>query len=68
MTTLVIEFRKLECNDATKCTYFYSNLKAETIINESNIDYVFKSIYTSIIWDIQIFEKVWARFTSQPNY
>ena len=49
MTTLVIEFRKLECNDATKCTYFYSNLKAETIINESNIDYVFKSIYTSII-------------------
>ena len=68
MTTLVIEFRKLECNDATKCTYFYSNLKAETIINESNIDDVFKSIYTSIISSIQIFEKVWAIFTSQPNY
>ena len=68
MTTLVIEFRKLECNDATKCTYFYSNLKAETIINESKIDDVFKLIYISIISNIQVLEKVSARFTSHPNY
>ena len=68
MTTLVIEFRKLECNDATKCTYFYSNLKTETIINESKIDDVFKLIYISIISNIQVLEKVSARVTSHPNY
>ena len=32
---------------------FYSNSKAEIIINESDIDYVFESIYTTIISNIQ---------------
>ena len=32
---------------------FYSHLKAETIINESNIDDEFKSIYTTVISNIQ---------------
>ena len=38
MTTLVIEFKKTESADATKYITFYSNSKAETIINESDID------------------------------
>ena len=40
VTTLVTEFEKRESDDATK--YFYSNPKAETIINESDIDNVFR--------------------------
>ena len=38
MTTLVIEFKKIESADATKYVTFYSNSKAETIVNESDID------------------------------
>ena len=38
MTTLVIEFKKTDSADATKYITFYSNSKAETIINESDID------------------------------
>ena len=33
---------------------FYSNSKAEIIINQSNIDNVYQSIYTTIISNIQI--------------
>ena len=32
---------------------FYSNSKAETIINESAIDNVFKSIYSTVISNMQ---------------
>ena len=32
---------------------FYSNSKEETIINESNFDDVFESIYTTILWNMQ---------------
>ena len=32
---------------------FYLNSKAETIINNSDIDYVFKSFYSTIISNIQ---------------
>ena len=32
---------------------FYLNSKAELIIDESDIDDAFKSIYTTIIWNIQ---------------
>ena len=32
---------------------FYSNWKAEIIINEIDINDVFKSVYTTIIWNIQ---------------
>ena len=43
MTSLVIEFKKMKSNDATRYSTFYSNLQIETVIYESNIDDVFKS-------------------------
>ena len=46
----------MESDDKTKYDTFYSNSKAETIINEREIDDdVFKSIYTTIISNIQKF-------------
>ena len=45
----VVEFKKTKSDDATKYITFYFNLKAETIINESDIDDVFQSVYTKII-------------------
>ena len=53
MTTLVIEFTKIKREDATKYTNSYSKSKAETIINESDIEDVFESVYTTIILNIQ---------------
>ena len=41
-------FEKIESDDKTKYDTFHSHVKAETIINESDIDNVFKSIYTTI--------------------
>ena len=46
-------FKKIESEDKTKYDNFYSSLYAEIIINESDIDNVFKSIYTIIITNIQ---------------
>ena len=46
-------FKKIESEDRTKYDNFYLSSKAEIIINESNIDDVFQSIYTSIITNIQ---------------
>ena len=43
----------IECDDETKHSSFYSNSKAETIINESDMDGVFESIYSTIISNIQ---------------
>ena len=51
--TLVLVFEKIESEDKTKYDTFYSNSKAEIIINESNIDDVFKSNYTAVISNIQ---------------
>ena len=48
MTTLVLMFKKIENEDKTKYDNFYPNSKAEIIINESDIDDVFQSIYTTI--------------------
>ena len=53
MATLVIEIKKKESDDATKYTTFYYNSKAETMINENDMDNAFESTYTAIIWDIQ---------------
>ena len=53
VTILVLEFKKIEGDDETKYSTFYSNSKAETIINESDTNYVFKSIYITIISNIQ---------------
>ena len=52
-------FKKTENEDKTKYGTFYSNPNAEIIIKEIDIDDVFKSIYTTIISNMQIFlEKV----------
>ena len=53
MAELVLEFKILENDDTTKYSTFYSNSKAEATINESDIDDVFESIYSTIISDIQ---------------
>ena len=53
VTTLVIEFKKTESDDGPKYTTFYFNSKTETIINESDIDDVIKSMYAKIISHIQ---------------
>ena len=41
VTTLVLVFKKIEREDKTKYDTFYSDAKAEIIINESDIDDVF---------------------------
>ena len=45
--------KKIESYYKTKYDRFYSHSKAETIINEIDIDNVFESIYTTIISNIQ---------------
>ena len=62
-TTLVLVLKKIENEDKTKYDTFCSHSKAETIINESDIDdNVFKSIYVTAISSNQKFseEKVQA--------
>ena len=49
VATLVGEFKKIETDDATKYTTYYSKWKA---INESDIDDAFESIYNTIVSDI----------------
>ena len=54
VATLVLVLKKIEREDKTKYDTFYSHSKAETIINESDIDdNVFKSTYTTVISNIQ---------------
>ena len=53
VTTLVLVSKKSENEDKTKYGTFNSHSKAETIINKSDIDDVFKSIYITIIPNIQ---------------
>ena len=58
VATLVLVFKKIVSEDKTKYDTFYSHSKAEIIINESDIDDLFQSIYTTIITNIQkIFRK-----------
>ena len=52
-TTLVLLFEKIESKDKTKYDNFYSSSKAEIIINENDNENMFKSIYTTIIANIQ---------------
>ena len=40
-------FKKIESDDKTKYDNFYSNSKAEMIINDSDIDDVFESVDTA---------------------
>ena len=53
MRTLVLVFTKNDSEDKTKYDTFYSHSKAETIINESDIDGVFKLNYITVISNIQ---------------
>ena len=53
MTTLTLVFKKKESKDKTKYDNIYSSSKTEMIVNESDIKNVFKSIYTTIITNIQ---------------
>ena len=46
VTTLLLEFKKIQSDDKTISKTFYSNSKAETNINESDIADLFESIYT----------------------
>ena len=50
---LVLVFKKIESKDKTKFDNFYSSSKAELIINESDTDNVFESIYSTIISNIK---------------
>ena len=47
------ECLKIESEDKTNYDNFYSSLKAEIMINESDRDNVFKSIYTRILTNTQ---------------
>ena len=53
MTTLILEFKKIQSNDKTLYRTFYSKSKADTIVNEGCINDVFESIYSTIILNIQ---------------
>ena len=53
MATLFLVLKKIESEDKTKYDTFYSNSKAEAIINASDIDDVFESTYTTITTNIQ---------------
>ena len=55
VTTIVLVFKKIEMDDKTRYDTFYSNSKAEIIINETDIDDVFQSICTTIISYMQSF-------------
>ena len=58
VTTPALVLKNIESEDKTKYDTFYSHSKAERIINESDIDDVFKSIYATIISNIhKIFRK-----------
>ena len=50
--TLVLVFKKIESEDKKKYDTFYSNSKVKMIFNESGIDNVCESIYTTIISNI----------------
>ena len=51
--TLVLVSKKKESKEKTKFDSFYSSSKSEIIIDESDIDNVFKSIYNTVISNIQ---------------
>ena len=53
VTTLALALENIESDGKTKYDTLYSHLKAEPVINESSIDYVFESIYTANISNIQ---------------
>ena len=53
MTTLVLVFEKIESENKTKYSIFYSSSKVEKIINKSDNDDEFQSIYSRIKKNIE---------------
>ena len=53
MATLILVSKKIESEDKRKYGNFYSSLKAEIIISESDIDDVFQSMYTTIVTNVR---------------
>ena len=49
VATLVLVFKKVDSRDKIKYSTFHSSSKGEITINESYIDDLFQSIYTTII-------------------
>ena len=47
--TLILVFQKIESGDKKKFDNFYSSSKVEIIVNEKDIENVFKSIYIIFI-------------------
>ena len=52
-TPLVLEIKTIGNHDEIKFIAFYLKSKVETIINGSDNDYIFESIYTAIISNIK---------------
>ena len=50
---IVLPFKKIKSEDKTKFDNFYLSSKAEIIINETEIDDMFESIYSTNISNIQ---------------
>ena len=53
VTILVLEFKKVESDDETKYSTFYSSSKAKRTINKSDINDLFESIYSTNTSNIQ---------------
>ena len=53
MVTLVSVLKKIENQDILKYNTFYLHSEVETIINKSEINNVFESVYTAIILNMQ---------------
>ena len=53
MTTLVLEFKKIESDGKTKYMTFCSNSDTETFINKCDIDDKIESVYSTIISNIK---------------
>ena len=66
VTTLVLVFKKIKCEDKAKYDTFYSHSKAEKFNNESDINDVFQSINTIIYQTYKnLYEKVQAALLIQ---
>ena len=53
MKELVLVFKKIKSDDEINYDTFYSCSKAEIVINKSDIDDIFESIYSMILRDLQ---------------
>ena len=58
VTALVLVLKKIESDYETEHDIFYSHSNVETVFNESDIDDIFESIYTTVTSNKQnIFRK-----------